>query len=305
MRSTAAADHSAKPGRTPNTRALELDRPTLVSGGVPPLPHSSFVPLDTADAGGAVRPASVPGLAAEYADAGAILFRWRSYAPLTVLALLVGSVTIRPVPVGGAAAVPLWVSVAMLLGLVGLTIRGCALGCVPRGTSTRGTVEPTAATLNVCGLYSVVRHPLYVGNFFLWMGVAAVSGRPLGLVVTFSGFWLYYERIMMAEERFLFDRFGRRFQEWAERTPAFIPAIRPLTPSRLTFSARAWLGRDYPALYGFVAAASVVAAVRWLAVGADRDGFAEWVAFFGTGTVMYLIVHTLKRRTRVFEVAGR
>ena len=36
-------------------------------------------------------------------------------------------------------------------------------------------------------------------------------------------YWLYYERIMFAEEQFLRKKFGNSYITWAENVPAFIP----------------------------------------------------------------------------------
>ena len=43
-------------------------------------------------------------------------------------------------------------------------------------------------------------------------------------------FWLYYERIMLAEEEFLRARYGKAFDDWAARTPAFLPNFRHWVP---------------------------------------------------------------------------
>ena len=36
-------------------------------------------------------------------------------------------------------------------------------------------------------------------------------------------FWIYYERIVFAEEEFLRKKFGDTYLEWTVRTPIFIP----------------------------------------------------------------------------------
>jgi protein-S-isoprenylcysteine O-methyltransferase Ste14 len=72
-------------------------------------------------------------------------------------------------------------------------------------------------------MYSVVRHPLYLANGLMWIGVAA-SMRVWWLVVIVAlAYWLYIERVMAHEEAFLAQSFGAAFRDWAARTPAFIP----------------------------------------------------------------------------------
>jgi protein-S-isoprenylcysteine O-methyltransferase Ste14 len=219
-----------------------------------------------------------------------------------VLAFVMVMVWWMPVPAGGRGSHPIWVAAGMALGFLGLAVRAWALGYVPLGTSGRGTKELRAETLNTRGLYSVVRHPLYLGNFFLWMGVVVLSGRPMAMVVTILAFWLYYERIMMAEERYLYEQFGTVFGRWASHTPPFVPRLARWEPSDLPFSFRFCLGRDYQALYGFVASTTAVELVRTVSDPAGaRWPSSAWAWYFAAGTAAYFLLHTLKRRTDLLE----
>ena len=203
-------------------------------------------------------PPPAPGLVEHFTEAGGWLFRRRSHLPVLVLAGVLAVVASQPMPLGGWGALGAWITVGVALGLAGLVIRGWAIGLVPSGTSGRGTQRFRAESLNTTGLYSLVRHPLYLGNALLWLGVVATSGRLEAILGTGLVFWLYYERIMVAEERFLFERFPDRFARWARRTPAFIPRFGRWIASDHSFSLRHCLGRDYQAMYGFVAASASV-----------------------------------------------
>lgn len=250
------------------------------------------------------RPATA-GLAAEWAQAGLWLFRWRSYTPLVLLGVLAAAVALDPVPAGGARTRPLWIGGGMALGLLGLVVRAWAVGVVPKGTSGRGTDRPRASSLNTVGAYSAVRHPLYLGNALLWLGVALVGGRPGAVVLVALAFWIVYERIMLAEERFLHDEFGAAFEAWAQRTPAFLPRLSGWVPSSHAFSIRFALGRDYPALYAFVASTTLLELTRSLASGEGWRLAQGWAAYFAAGTVLWAVLHALKRLTRKLDVGGR
>lgn len=250
------------------------------------------------------RPATA-GLAAESARAGLWLFRWRSYHPLPVLAVGVAAVALDPVPLGGAPALPLWVGAGMALGSLGLAVRGWTVGLVPGGTSGRGTERPRAAALNTTGVYSLVRHPLYLGNGLLWVGGMLVSGKPGVVLLTALLFWLVYRRIMLAEEHFLHGAFGAEFEAWARRTPAFVPRLSGWIPSPHGYSLRFALGRDYPALYAFVTSTTALALTRSVAVGDGWRLSTPWLAYFAAGSVAWLVLHALKRLTRALEVEDR
>jgi len=249
-------------------------------------------------------PPPAPGLVSEQLREGNWLFRWRSYPPLVVMAYVMIVVTWEPLPVGGSGAVRLWAVLGLAVGFLGLAIRGWTVGHVPLGTSGRGTKELRAETLNTDGLYSQVRHPLYLGNYFMWIGAALLAGNPTAILVTTLAFWLYYERIMMAEERFLYQSFGAVFGHWAADTPAFVPRMRGWRPWPHPFSFRFVLGRDYQALYGFVAATTAIVLTRSVALGQGWVLSTTWLAYFLGGTAAYVVLHTLKRRTRLLEAPG-
>lgn len=250
-------------------------------------------------------PPLAPGIVAEATEAGRWLFRWRSYLPLVVLAYVLGVAALHPVPPGGIGAVRWWSVVGIAVGMLGYLFRGWTVGHVPMGTSGRGTRKLVAESLNTEGVYSAVRHPLYFGNFLMWMGAAVVAGNLTGLVVVALAFWVYYERIMMAEERFLYERFGDTFGAWSERTPAFWPRLGGWAPSPHPFSLRFALGRDYQALYGLVASTTAVDIVRNMALGHSWLPSPAWRWYFAAGTTAYVVLHLLKRRTRLLEAPDR
>jgi protein-S-isoprenylcysteine O-methyltransferase Ste14 len=70
------------------------------------------------------------------------------------------------------------------------------------------------------GAYSIARHPIYFGNFFIGLGFALYCASFWVVAVFVLLFWVYYERIMFAEEEFLRRTFGKAYESWAARTPA-------------------------------------------------------------------------------------
>ncbi|GHU14504.1 hypothetical protein FACS189441_4300 [Betaproteobacteria bacterium] len=92
----------------------------------------------------------------------------------------------------------------------------------PANTSGRNTTGGQLADcLNTTGIYSIVRHPLYLGNFLMWFGISLLTGN-LWFVTAFCLIYcVYYERIMYAEEQFFRRKFGIVYTEWAAKTPVF------------------------------------------------------------------------------------
>jgi len=161
------------------------------------------------------------------------LFKSRSFVPLALL-----PVVILALPDSSRAAVQLGDSgaavvqwLALAVSLTGLFVRCAAVSYAPDGTSSRDTRALRAPSLNTTGMYSIVRHPLYLGAGLMWIGIA-MSLRVWWLVVIVAlAYWIYVERLVIVEEAFLAEHFPMEFQRWASRTRAFLPRLTDWVPS--------------------------------------------------------------------------
>jgi protein-S-isoprenylcysteine O-methyltransferase Ste14 len=125
----------------------------------------------------------------------------------------------------------------LLTSLFGLAIRVYTVGHTPRNTSGRNTGEgQVAEVLNTTGSYSVVRHPLYFGNFFMWLGPTMLTGQFWFVIAVCLFFWIYYERIMFAEEQYLRSKFQNQYTDWAKEVPPFIPRFKNFVKPSVPFS---------------------------------------------------------------------
>uniref|UniRef100_UPI004047AD99 methyltransferase family protein n=1 Tax=Algoriphagus sp. TaxID=1872435 RepID=UPI004047AD99 len=178
----------------------------------------------------------------EFESHGNWLFRYRSYLPLVII-LIGWARYLRRIlhpeefPLFFSEFESMYFAVGIGVGLLGLLVRVYTVGYSPRNTSGRNTKEGQVAdTLNQTGIYSLVRHPLYVGNFLMWLGPALVT-VDLWFIISFCLlYWVYYERIMYAEEQFLRRKFGNEYLVWSAKVPAFLPNFRKFTPPQISFS---------------------------------------------------------------------
>jgi protein-S-isoprenylcysteine O-methyltransferase Ste14 len=242
----------------------------------------------------------------EFRKTGNFLFRWRSYLPLVVLVAVLVAMTGYSYPNGNPTAATLYEALCFTVSVLGLAVRIAAVGCAPQGTSGRNTAEgQVASTVNTTGLYSVVRHPLYLGNFLMYLGIVMMP-RSAWLVLTFVlVFWLYYERIMYAEEEFLRERFGEQYEEWASATPAFLPRFACWRRPELPFSRRSVLKREYSGVFAMVACFAVLDTIGETRVRGELAVDPFWATLFIATLVLYVTLIAVKRHTRLLKVPGR
>jgi protein-S-isoprenylcysteine O-methyltransferase Ste14 len=194
--------------------------------------------------------------------------------------------------------------VCLFVSLVGLGIRVYTVGHTPRNTSGRNVKEQVAETLNTTGIYSVVRHPLYLGNFFMWLGPGLLTGNLWFIVAFVFFYWIYYERIMFAEEQFLRRKFGTVFTDWSEKVPAFIPRFAHFVKSEWPFSWKKILKKEKNGLAAvFVVFTALNIAGEFIQHKTDYNFFFIVACIFSL--VLYFILKYLKRRTNVLNEDGR
>ncbi len=156
---------------------------------------------------------------------GQRLFQLRSFMPLVLLPALYFALLqmARFELQWGEEVEDLWLLVCVGVSSVGLLMRCLTVGFVPAGTSGRSRGTPSASTLNMLGMYSIVRNPLYLANGVMWIGVALATTSAWFAVLSVLVYWLYIERVISAEETFLAARFGDDFRRWTASTPCFLP----------------------------------------------------------------------------------
>jgi len=240
----------------------------------------------------------------EFESSGNWCFRWRSYLPLILLGvILIGIKDYNPFKSRLINAG--WELLCFAISLFGLAIRIATVGCAPQGTSGRNTQSQVADTLNTTGMYSIVRHPLYLGNFFIWLGISMFIATWWVSLIIILVFMLYYERIMFAEEEFLRKKFGDEFIAWADATPAFFPEFKNWKPPVLRFSLLNVLRREYSGFFGIIVSFTFLEfAEDYMACGKVCYKSFWGVVFLG-GLAVYLLLRTFKRNTKLLDVEGR
>jgi protein-S-isoprenylcysteine O-methyltransferase Ste14 len=230
------------------------------------------------------------------------LFRYRSYVPLALLPLGLIALSYHAEYLGGSPIIELLYEIGcLLISISGLVVRGIALGHALPRTSGRNTAEQIADSLNTQGIYSVVRHPLYLGNMLMVLGVLLFTKSFFLALAGMLFYLLFYERIIAREEQFLNGKFGDVFRDWAERTPLLWPHFSLWQEPGYPFNARAAIKGEF---YGFTATVTAMmlmdALKNWFVVNRLIPHL-FWIVLFAISLVAFFILRHLRKHTRFFE----
>jgi protein-S-isoprenylcysteine O-methyltransferase Ste14 len=237
--------------------------------------------------------------------AGNRLFRWRSYLPLIFAPILILGLLQFDYPKNSHPYDLIWEMLCLSVSFFGFLVRCYTIAHVPRRSSGRNTKSQKADSLNITGMYSLMRNPLYFGNFFIFLGVTLFVRSWWVSVIYGLAFWLYYERIILAEEAFLKEKYGKEYLDYAKRTPAFIPKFKNWKPSGLPFSFRHVLKREYTAFFVIIASFTVLEFIGDYFLTRKLIIDTVWLCLFLGGLGVYLALRMLKKKTRILHVEGR
>ena len=241
----------------------------------------------------------------EFEKSGTWLFRWRSYLPIALLGFFLLALQEYKYPGHDQYLEHFWEISCFIVIFLGLGIRIFTIGHAPRGTSDRNTKKQVAESLNTTGMYSIVRNPLYLGNYFAGLGVALLTHLWWLAVIYTLAHWLYYERIIFTEEAYLRKKFANKYMQWSNKTPVFIPKLRQYRKANIAFSLRNVLKREYSGFFAIIVAMFIVKTFREISSESKLDFDLGWVSLLGVGFIVWLTLRMTKKYTSLFDVKGR
>lgn len=115
----------------------------------------------------------------------------------------------------------IWLNV---LGWILIGIAFFVLGWLPRVAFTKyGQAQENESWLHTTvmvdrGIYSVVRHPIYLGWYFYFFGFICLSQHWLALAFAIPAFILVYLDTLK-EERSSINKFGHTYKDYMKRVP--------------------------------------------------------------------------------------
>ena len=230
------------------------------------------------------------------------LFKYRGFLPVI---FAIGAFCIQFFDATERLSYGLVEEIAFFLVVLGHLIRALTVGHRSMHTSGRNRSHQVAEVLNTKGMYSIVRHPLYLANILIWVGWTTLLCIPWLIVVATFVFVVYYLFIMYAEEQFLLGKFGQEYERWHRRTPRLIPNPFLYASSSNDFSWRIVFKNEYP---GWTASMTIALCIQTLLVNKIypisqyyQSYLEAWLVLGGGIALFGLTFRYLKHRTKLFH----
>ena len=139
----------------------------------------------------------------------------------------------------------------------------------------------------------------------MWIGIVVYTYNFWFVVVVSLLYWLYYERIMFAEERFLERKFGDHYMKWANSTPSFFPGFSSYRKNVVPFSMKSILRREYSGVLATVIGFVFIDDLRRYFIGEGFEWNTGWhVALLAT-LLIALLLRSLKHYTALLKESDR
>ncbi len=254
-----------------------------------------------------------------YEKSGSLLFKYRGQIPVVIFVITVpllfftNETLYLQLSAGNCQALRIVVTIlALLISFSGLALRAYTVSTTPKGTSGRNTSKQVADRLNTTGIYSVVRHPLYLANYLIWGGMLVFTMNISIFLIVSLFYWIYYERIMFAEEAFLRKQFGEQFETWAAKVPAFIPRFSLFKGGDLKFSFKTFVRREYATWFSAIFSYTSIDYLMYCAIARTSGTLsaAYWLRpsliVLAVSFVVVLVIKCIKRCTTLLQAdSGR
>ena len=108
------------------------------------------------------------------------------------------------------------------LGLV-IILFGVLIRMAARGH--KKAFSQKSEELVTSGLYQHTRNPMYLGSFSLGAGFILIVWPWWSLFLFAGMFYLRFNKQMVKEEKFLFEKFGQQYNDYCKEVPRIFPKI--------------------------------------------------------------------------------
>jgi protein-S-isoprenylcysteine O-methyltransferase Ste14 len=221
--------------------------------------------------------------------------RYRRYLPIPLVLFVL--VCLRPtVPLGSTL-------LDSLMDFIGVGI--CVLGQWLRMWAWGSNATVGKWGVRDRGPYTMMRHPLYAGNFLIVLGLSVIFHNLWAYLLLLLPFAYMYHAITNMEEKRLRRRFTEDYQEYREQdVPRFLPAAQNLDQALSTTLPFGWglaWRKEYESCCGWLAGVVILEAYQGVLLRGWTQNWRYtliWVVIAGLIGITALVLRQWKKATR-------
>ncbi len=222
---------------------------------------------------------------------GNYLFKYRSFTPIPLIVIVF--VFFKP------EIIPGWNNLLTAAGFLvlffGEIIRIISVGYSFSGTSGRENFL-RADSLNVTGIYSVVRNPLYIGNLLIYTGLLTVYSNLYALLFFDSLLIIQYFFIIRAEENYLEMRYGDKFTKYKKSVCSIIPSFGHYISPENKFSRLKVIMKENDSVFNALVIFGLIIMYKlYILFGRIVHG-KTFLTYFGILIISYILIKLLKKK---------
>jgi protein-S-isoprenylcysteine O-methyltransferase Ste14 len=223
---------------------------------------------------------------------GNFFFKHRSFTPIPLIILVF--ILFKPVNLEEKNII---INLAgLLISFLGETIRILAVGFSFEGTSGR-EMYLRADALNITGIYSLVRNPLYIGNFLMFTGLVVVFSN-LFAVLVFALFiiWQYYF-IILSEEEYLKGKYGQEYESYCTQVRRIIPTFKGYKRNRNPFNLKKIIFKENDSIFNMLMMFLLVLLYKERIFNGRISRPLDYIIPGGVLIIAYVIVKVIKKKS--------
>lgn len=183
------------------------------------------------------------------------------------------------------------INASLFFIITGITIRIITIGFeyIVRGGHKRTIFADGLVT---GGAYRICRHPMYLGNLMILLGFGIFANSFIFVFIIFPVFIFIYWAIIKAEEAYLSDKFGEKFEHYKQNSNTIIPSFNQIVPAfkNQTFNWRRVIYKEYNSTFLHVSGLLVLSLYQM------KIDFKLFSILFFICTIVYLTIKILKYR---------
>jgi hypothetical protein len=139
----------------------------------------------------------------------------------------------------------------------------------------------------------------------MWLGPVLFIRTLVFVIFFILIYWLYYERIMFAEEQFLRSKFGEIYDKYSEKVRAVIPRLRGFVKPELSFSFKSVLIREYNSFVNIFIIFVLLDLFRNYFLSERIYLTPMWIYIGAPAGLIWVMIRLIHKRTSWLNDAGR